>query len=66
MSPSTLTQVDKAEREVIQPRVLPEAVKRLREYCGVTGKAQGEVIDELVLTHLPIVTLTHPSAGKAS
>jgi hypothetical protein len=53
------TTVQHAEpgREKLQPFVLPDTALRLRMRCVVTGKTQGELIDELVQAHLPPVTV---------
>ena len=55
MATNTTTQAEPV-REKLQPFVLPETAVRLRVYAAVTGKSQGEVIDELAAS-LPAVTV---------
>ena len=59
MATHTLTHGEQG-REKLQPWVLPETAMRLRVRCVMTGKTQGELIDELVLAHLPPVTAAEP------
>lgn len=55
MATTTITQAEPV-REKLQPFVLPETAVKLRVHAAVTGKTQGEVIDELAAS-LPAVTM---------
>lgn len=51
--------VELAERERLNPFVLPDTARRVKIACATRGLTQGELIDELALRHLPAVPVNN-------
>ena len=56
--------VTQPERERLNPFVTPETAHRVKVACAVQNKTQGEVIDELVMRHLPPVPTTETESAS--